>query len=113
MVKEFWRTIWAEVEVSNLGNVKVDIKKIQSMTEKLSDRVQKYDTPTFVKVKTKKGSAGSESRKRPVICLDTNQVFESITAACKYYGFTDSMLCLCLQGKKHNVFGYRWAYYTE
>ena len=115
MVNETWSKVLVVVEVSNLGNVKLDIKKMQNLANKQLTQPKKYDEPTMVKVKTKVGSAGSQARKKPVICLDTNQVFESTVAACKYYKnkFSGTALWNCLQGKRLSVIGLEWAYYTE
>ena len=115
MTKETWATVWTSIEVSSLGNVRLDIKKMQALASKQPPNPKKYDEPTMVKVKTKLGSAGSQARKKPVICLDTNQVFESTVAACKYYKnkFSGTALWNCLQGKRLSVIGLEWAYYTE
>ena len=115
MTKETWATVWTSIEVSSLGNVRLGIKKMQALASKQPPKPKKYDEPTMVKVKMSIGSAGSQARKKPVICLDTNQVFESMTAACKYYKnkFSSTALWNCLQGKKLSVIGLEWAYYTE
>ena len=114
-MKETWKKIWVEVEVSDLGNVKFDINKLQPNVRKNTVKVKKYDEPTLVKVKFKEhySSYLNTCKKKKVICLDTNQWFESLKAACKYFKISPSGLSSCLTGKKFDVNGLHWAYYTE
>ena len=109
MVKETWKTIWAEIEVSNLGNVRFDSDKIlYKVQTKLSF---KLDNPTFVKVRMKQYKHAVAKKK--VICLDTNEWFESLNAASKYFKLCPKRLSRCLRENKVDVNGLHWAYYTE
>ena len=58
-------------------------------------------------------SIGSDARKKQIICIDTNELFESLRAASKYTKTSPSMLCRCIQWGKADVNGLHWAYYTE
>ena len=113
MVKETWTTVWAEVKVSNLGNFDFDSEKIKAIANKKQPELKRYDKPTLVKVKMNIGSAGSNSRKKQIICVDTNEVFESLRAASKHTKICAARLCRCLKGNMPDTRGYRWAYYTE
>ena len=110
-MKETWKKIWAEVEVSDLGNVRLDIKKIQTQATKRVQKVQKYDEPTFTKVRVKQFVHAMAKKK--VICLNTNQWFESLNAACKYFKICPKKLSNCLRGNTPDTNGLHWAYYTE
>ena len=113
MVKETWTTVWAEVKVSNLGNFDFNGEKIKAIVNKKQPELKRYDKPTLVKVKMNIGSAGNNSRKRQIICVDTNEVFESLRAASKHTKICAARLCGCLKGNMPDTRGYRWAYYTE
>jgi len=55
----------------------------------------------------------SEKVKRKVICLDTNQVFESMTKAAKEYGISDVAIRLNCLGKSKNAKGYRFVFLED
>ena len=112
-MSENWKTVWAEVEVSNLGNVRLDVKKIQEQANKKPTQFTKYDKPTMMDVRNGVGNDGGDSRKKQIICIDTNEVFESLRAASKHTKTSPSMLCRCIQWGKADTNGLRWAYYTE
>ena len=117
-MEENWMTVVYGVKINDDGILEIDTKKLLEKANKLraiKPSVKKYDIPTLVKVKMKKyyGSYTNEAKKKQVICLDTNEVFESSKAACKFYKLSTSALCECLKGRKANAAGYRWAYYTE
>lgn len=60
-----------------------------------------------VKTKEKIRAANFGRNSKPVICIETNERFESIKAATKKYG--DSIRkCLC--GKTKKAYGYHWKY---
>lgn len=105
-MKEFWTKITDGVEVSTNGMLKLDMKKL------LSKNVGLNEEPIFVSVDTGTYYT-NESKKKQVICTDTNEVFESSKAACKYYNLSSSTLCSCLKGHIDLAGGYHWAYYTE
>ena len=113
MVKENWTEVWAVVRVSDLGNFDFDKEKILEIANKQKVQPKKYDKPTLIKVKMSIGSAGSDARKKQIICIDTNEVFESLRAASKYTKMSPSMLCRCAQWGKADTNGLHWAYYTE
>ena len=112
-MKETWTKVVAVIEVSNLGNFKFDEGKVLEIANKRQVQPKKYDKPTLIKVKMSIGSAGSDARKKQIICIDTNELFESLRAASKYTKTSPSMLCRCIQWGKADINGLRWAYYTE
>ena len=113
MVKENWTEVVTVVKVSNLGNFKFDEGKVLEIANRRQTQPKKYDKPTLIKVKMSIGSAGSDSRKKQIICIDTNEVFESLRAASKHTKMSPSMLCRCVMGNTPDVNGLHWAYYTE
>ena len=113
MVKENWTEVWTVVKVSDLGNFDFDGEKIKAIANKRQVQPKKYDKPTLIKVKMSIGSAGSDSRKKQIICIDTNELFESLRAASKHTKTSPSMLCRCIQWGKADINGLHWAYYTE
>ena len=112
-MKETWTEVVSVVKVSNLGNFDFDKEKILEIANKRQAQPKKYDKPTLIKVKMNIGSAGSDSRKKQIICIDTNEVFESLRAASKYTKMSPSMLCRCVMGNTPDTNGLHWAYYTE
>ena len=117
-MKEFWTTVMAEVEVSNLGGLRVNMQKLAEdagHADGINFPVKASEKPIKVKVKVKqyKGRYNNASKKKKIICLNTNQVFESLKAASAYYEISASSLSNCLKGHMELAGGYRWAYYTE
>ena len=49
------------------------------------------------------------SNKR-VICIETNEVFDSIREANVKYGFNISNICAVCKGKQKTAYGYHWRY---
>ena len=54
-----------------------------------------------------------EANGKKVICIETGQVFVSITEASEYVGVGDSAIGNCLNGRSKTCRGYHWAYYEE
>lgn len=48
--------------------------------------------------------------KTPVICLDTGQVFPSVSEAARELGAPSSNICRCCKGTRKSAGGFRWAY---
>ena len=112
-MKETWTEVWAVIKVSDSGNFDFDGEKIKAIASRRLAQPKKYDEPTLIKVKMSIGSAGSDSRKKQIICIDTNEVFESLRAASKHTKTSPSMLCRCVAGNTPDINGLHWAYYTE
>jgi group I intron endonuclease len=51
--------------------------------------------------------------RKKVICLDTGEVFSSITEASARYGGTRSNIASCIAGRLKTSHGHRWAYVEE
>ena len=113
MVKENWTEVWTVVKVSDLGNFDFDKEKILEIANKKPTQFTKYDKPTMMDVRNGVGTAGGDSRKKQIICIDTNELFESLRAASKYTKTSPSMLCRCVMGNTPDTNGLHWAYYTE
>lgn len=53
------------------------------------------------------------SKAKKVICLETNEIFDSITEAAKAVNISKSHITECCKGKLKSAAGYHWAYYYE
>ena len=47
---------------------------------------------------------------RPVICIETGELFCSVSAAARAYGIHIGNLCSVCRGKLHTCGGYHWKY---
>lgn len=56
---------------------------------------------------------GGGRPKRPVICLDTEDVYNSITEASKAKGVSVEKILMVCQGKRKTTGGLHWAYAEE
>lgn len=54
-----------------------------------------------------------DKRKKPVRCLETNQIFESASAAAKAMGISRSSISFCCEGKANIGGGYHWEFVKE
>ena len=55
-----------------------------------------------------------QKRKKPVRCIETNEVFESATdAARKVPGTTQSKICMACRGQRNTCGGFHWCYIDE
>ena len=70
----------------------------------------KEEFPNTIKVKSDLTGANNPSARR-VICLTTNEVFDTMKEACKKYGINPSNLSSCCRGKLKTTGGMRWKYY--
>ena len=48
--------------------------------------------------------------KKPIICIDTGEIFDSVKSAAEKSGVTHSCVSMALNGKTKTAGGYRWAY---
>ena len=55
----------------------------------------------------------SVAKHEEVICVDTDEVFESIKSACEKYGLHHSNIVACCNGKRATCGGYKWKYKTS
>ena len=47
---------------------------------------------------------------RPVICVETGELFRSVSSAARAYGLWNSLVCNVCKGKLHTCGGYHWRY---
>lgn len=50
---------------------------------------------------------------RQVICLDTDEVFPSLSVASRAYGVSTTAICNCVKGKTNTASGMHWKYADE
>ena len=50
------------------------------------------------------------SKRRKVLCIETQQIFESVLDASEWCGSADSNLIACLKGRKKTCKRYHWKY---
>lgn len=48
--------------------------------------------------------------KKPVVCVETGEVFKSMQAAADHVGATNTEICSCAKGKQLTCRGFHWAY---
>lgn len=56
---------------------------------------------------------GLRTSNKPILCLDNNKVYDSITQAAKELGCDPSHISACCKGKRYRVKGLRFEYYYE
>jgi group I intron endonuclease len=49
--------------------------------------------------------------RKKVICVETQESFDSLTEAGKKYNVANSTICSCCRGKRKTVGGFHWKYY--
>lgn len=54
--------------------------------------------------------SASAARSKPVLCVETNQRFNSITEAAKAYGVSKSAVDKCLKGISKTCANHKWIY---
>lgn len=55
----------------------------------------------------------AKSRQKKVICLETKEVFDSVTEAAKAVNINPSNISRCLTGRHKTAASYHWRYYEE
>ena len=55
----------------------------------------------------------SKSHQKKVICVESGEIFNSITEASKAVDIDPSNISNCLAGRKKTAAGYHWRYYEE
>lgn len=61
----------------------------------------------------RKWRRGPRRRNVKVRCLDTGEVYDSVTTAARTLGISRSGISNCCRGFHHTCGGYRWEYYKE
>ena len=64
-------------------------------------------------IRRKQGCPKCNSPKKQVVNIDTGEVFESIVAASKHIGLTDSAIGHACRGNMRKCNGHRWAYIQD
>lgn len=54
-----------------------------------------------------------DKRKKPVKCLETNEIYESATTAAKMFNISRSSISFCCEGKTNTGGGYHWEFVKE
>lgn len=54
-----------------------------------------------------------KKRQTPVICVETGEIFESQTEACRIKKISQGNLNSCLTGRRNKTGGYHWEYYKK
>ena len=54
-----------------------------------------------------------QSRKKPVLCIETNLIYESGTKAAEECHISKGNLSACLNGKRPTAGGFHWKFYNE
>ena len=60
---------------------------------------------------TRKRMSDSSKNKKSVVCIETNELFASITSAAKRAGVSRIVISNVLRGKTKTAGGYHWQYY--
>lgn len=55
-------------------------------------------------------SGSNSPRAKKVVCVETGEVFNTVTDAARYIGKTNTHLCACCKGKVQTCGGYHWRY---
>ena len=85
---------------------KIGIKLSKEHKQKLS---LVHKGKVFSEEFKKKLSQASTSKKQ-VICVETGEVFESLTAAAQYYNIAKASISACLSGKRKTAGNYHWKF---
>ena len=54
-----------------------------------------------------------KARRKKVVCIETQEIFNSLTEAGKAINRSESNISQCLKGIINTCAGYHWAYYNE
>lgn len=60
-----------------------------------------------------RATAISARRKKQVICLETQKVFESLDDAAIWLNVSNAVICSVCRGRKHSIKGYHFEYYKK
>ena len=63
-----------------------------------------------------KGRARPEGGGRPpkkVMCVETGEIFESVSSAARSVGTSSTLISSCAKGKSKTCQGFHWEYYEE
>lgn len=55
----------------------------------------------------------AKAHQKKVICLETNEIFESVSEAAKAVDVAVSCISRCITGRHKTAAGYHWKYYDE
>jgi group I intron endonuclease len=111
---EYWKTHQVSEETrKKLRGRKVVIS--QEMRDRISKKLMGHKHSEETKRKIGEAGKGKNTGKnnhksRMVMCVETGQVFETLTAAAKHCGGSIENIYRCASGRNKTAFGFKWEY---
>lgn len=105
--------IMSDAEKEYRRQLKLGTKASEETKRKMSEtrKGKKQNmTPKKVAACQKAAAAMSASRRKKIYCIETNTIFESITAAAQDVGVAETTIGACLHGRQKTAGGYHWKY---
>lgn len=90
----------------------LDIEELKKL-EKYYISKYKSNNPKYGYNKTLGGENVADSLKKKVICINDQNIFDSLADAGEYYNISYTAISQCCLGKTQQVYGKQFAYYEE
>lgn len=74
---------------------------------------KKVKDPLVLKRQSKSHIGQKAWNKKPIICIQTNEIFDSLHSAAKKLNLQVGHICLVLKGKRNSTGGYTFSYLTD
>lgn len=92
----------------------------RKINETLKCKTQGENNPFYgkhhseeTKQKISKSLKMRDTRPKKIICVETDEIFDSISEAARKYGLVVSHICSCCKGKRTVTGSYHWRYADE
>lgn len=85
-------------------------KRSPEVGQKIAERLRGRQRPVVPEVEARRVAAATAARARKVRCVDTGQVFSSLTEAAKFFGGNAGNICSAASGSKPKAYGCSWEY---
>lgn len=98
---------------------------LQEANQKEEELIAKYDTINSgyniksgglnneYSIESRQKMSNSCKTKRKIICLETQEVFDSAKEIERLKGFANANIIACCRGKLHTAYKFHWAYYED
>lgn len=85
-------------------------KRPPEIGQKIAEKLRGRARPVIKEIEEKRVAAAIAAKAKKVLCVDTGEVFDSLSAAARKIGGSIAPISMALHGRRSTAHGYRWRF---